>query len=172
MPQFALGFIISLSLVTASFATTQFYLLPENAQQRIVCDYLEIQNYKIIRLPEVIKLTGISRSSIYELIKKKKVPQENKPWRSCRRVGGIWSRRMDPATHRTRLVSTKLSLIAPLSNNLSCFSLLSHWFPPIFSKYLKKTFREMLSFCCVSLWDTSPKSVTKMRKLHHHIVVF
>jgi hypothetical protein len=42
------GFIISLLLVTASFATTQFYLLSENAQQRIDCDYLEIQNNQAI----------------------------------------------------------------------------------------------------------------------------
>ena len=48
IPQFLSGFIISLLLVTASFATTQFYLLPENAHQRIDCDYLEIQNNQII----------------------------------------------------------------------------------------------------------------------------
>lgn len=48
IPQFALGFIISLLLVTASFATTQFYLLPENTQQRIDCDYLKIQNNQVI----------------------------------------------------------------------------------------------------------------------------
>jgi len=34
------------------------------------------ENYKIIRLPEVIKLTGISRSSIYELVKKRKFPRQ------------------------------------------------------------------------------------------------
>ncbi len=45
---FVSGFIISLLLVTASCATTQFYLLPENAQQRIECDYLKIQNNQVI----------------------------------------------------------------------------------------------------------------------------
>jgi hypothetical protein len=42
------GFIISLLLVTASFATTQFYLMPDDAQRRIDCDYLEIQNNQVI----------------------------------------------------------------------------------------------------------------------------
>lgn len=33
-------------------------------------------NYRIIRLPEVTNLTGISRSSIYEFIKKSQFPKQ------------------------------------------------------------------------------------------------
>jgi hypothetical protein len=55
--QIASGFIISLLLVTASFATTQFYLLSENAQQRIDCDYLEIQNNQAICTDDSLLIT-------------------------------------------------------------------------------------------------------------------
>ncbi len=34
------------------------------------------ENYRIIRLPEVTKLTGICKTSIYELIKKSKFPKQ------------------------------------------------------------------------------------------------
>ena len=33
-------------------------------------------NYRIIRLPDVTNLTGISRSNIYELVKKGKFPKQ------------------------------------------------------------------------------------------------
>ncbi len=54
---FLSGFIISLLLVTASFATTQFYLLPEDAEYRIDCDYLEIQNNLIICTDKSLLIT-------------------------------------------------------------------------------------------------------------------
>lgn len=43
-----LGFIMSLLLVTATFATTEFYLLPDDVEQRIECDFLEINNNQVI----------------------------------------------------------------------------------------------------------------------------
>ncbi len=42
------GFIISLLLVTATFATTEFYLLPDDGEQKIGCNYLEIKNNQVI----------------------------------------------------------------------------------------------------------------------------
>ena len=42
------GFIISLLLVTTTFATTEFYLLPDDREQKIDCDYVEITNNQVI----------------------------------------------------------------------------------------------------------------------------
>lgn len=46
--KFVLGFSISLLLLTTSFATTEFYLLPADVQQKIACDYVEIKNNQVI----------------------------------------------------------------------------------------------------------------------------
>lgn len=45
---FAWGFTINLLVVTASFAATAFYLLPDGNEQRINCDYLEIKNNQVL----------------------------------------------------------------------------------------------------------------------------
>ena len=45
---FVWGFIISLLLVTATFATTEFYLLPDDGEEKIGCNYLEIKNNQVI----------------------------------------------------------------------------------------------------------------------------
>ena len=46
--KFVSGFFISLLLLTTSFATTEFYLMPEDVQQKIICDYVEIINNQVI----------------------------------------------------------------------------------------------------------------------------
>jgi hypothetical protein len=45
---FVSGFFISLLLLTTSFSTTEFYLMPEDVQQKIDCDYVEIKNNQVI----------------------------------------------------------------------------------------------------------------------------
>lgn len=63
------GLLICLLQVTATYAATQFYLLPEDIEREIDCDYLEIKNNQVICTETNLLITyDLTRITMIEVV--------------------------------------------------------------------------------------------------------